>query len=185
MPSFENTGLRKIVLRTDVFGTRGKRRLKSSKIRNLRTRQNPVKSPLWKSGLPKSQHFNLSSRPMKRRFLPRKAQIGPGVAVKVPMYPSGPCFPSRPWEIHFPKLYLTQDIQGSNRSQVQLNCRRRHDCEFLARKPDQGTRRLYSMSRPAKSSPCWLCRDQYRRRSRSNRLYLRNLWLNLRMTRRT
>ena len=172
MPTFENTGLRKIGPRTDVFGTSGKRRLKSSKkIRNLRTRQNPVKSPLGKSGWPKSQHFNLSSRPMKRRFLPRKAQKSPGIAVKVPMYPSGPCFPSRPWEIHFPKLCLTQDIQGSNRSQMQLNCPRRHDCEFLARKPDQGTRRLYSTSRADKSSPCRLCRDQYRRRSRSNRLY--------------
>ena len=182
---FRKYGFKKDRSKDGRFWYEWKEALKELKeVRNLRTRQNPVKSPLWKSGWPKSQHFNLSSRPMKRRFLPRKAQISPGIAVKVPMYPSGPCFPSRPWEIHFPKLYLTQDIQGSNRSQMQLNCRRRHDCEFLARKPDQGTRRLYSTSRADKSSPCWLCRDQYRRRSRSNRL-IRNLWLNLRMTRRT
>jgi hypothetical protein len=57
---FRKSGLRKIGPRTDVFGTSVKRRSKSSKkIRNLRTKQDPVKSPLWKSSWPKSQHFNL------------------------------------------------------------------------------------------------------------------------------
>ena len=90
---------------------------------------------------------------------PKESANRPGDSSQSSNVPFRPMFSQPTVGNPLPKTLSHSGYSGSNRSQLQLNCRRRHDCEFLARKPDQGTRRLYSTSRADKSSPCWLCRS--------------------------